>query len=406
MSGLLPALAQSQPTYKASSKAEGTPFDMVVTETERFETKSYLDVTGFHQRSAPGARWMMCAFRAVAFERGFSHWLAVYPTQTSTRIIIGFATSDKARPEDLLGTDFVRERLLGGPEQKQPGGSGEDRTQVIRQADANFLRSVAGGDVLWAVEKMASFCRSTASSAVQNCARLKGDAAIQACDEAIRRHPEHAPSYYQRGLEHRDKADHDRAIADFTKVIGFTPKYPKVYVDRGSEYHSKGDLDRALTDFSTAIQLDRDNAVAYHSRGNVFSDKGDFHSAVADYTQSIVIAPKDPAAYNSRCWIRATMNRDLALALADCNSAMRLLPGAAQILDSRGLVHLRLGRINEAIADFDAALKVDPKLAGSLYCRGLARIKKGDKAGGEVDVAAAKAITADIAEQYAKFGVK
>jgi hypothetical protein len=36
----------------------------------------------------------------------------------------------------------------------------------------------------------------------------------------------------------------------------------------------------------------------------------------------------------------------------------------------------------------------------------MAKLKKGDKAGGEADVAAAKAIRADVAEQFARYGIK
>ena len=47
----------------------------------------------------------------------------------------------------------------------------------------------------------------------------------------------------------------------------------------------------------------------------------------------------------------------------------------------------------------------DPKDADSLYGRGLAKLKSGDKAGGEADIAAAKAIKPDIADVYAGYGV-
>jgi hypothetical protein len=36
----------------------------------------------------------------------------------------------------------------------------------------------------------------------------------------------------------------------------------------------------------------------------------------------------------------------------------------------------------------------------------VAKLKKGDTAGGNADVASAKAMKADIAEEYAKYGIK
>ena len=38
------------------------------------------------------------------------------------------------------------------------------------------------------------------------------------------------------------------------------------------------------------------------------------------------------------------------------------------------------------------------------YGRGLAKLKKGDRHGGDADIAAAKAIRADIADDFARYG--
>ena len=64
------------------------------------------------------------------------------------------------------------------------------------------------------------------------------------------------------------------------------------------------------------------------------------------------------------------------------------------------------GDLAKARADYDAALKLDPKLAGSLYGRGLLKLKQGDKAGGDADIAAAKAIDAGIVQRAAKWGLR
>ena len=75
-------------------------------------------------------------------------------------------------------------------------------------------------------------------------------------------------------------------------------------------------------------------------------------------------------------------------------------------MDSRGLVYLKLGQLDNAIADYDAALRLDAKLAGSLHGRGMARLKKGDAAGGNADITAAKAINPDVAKDFARYGVQ
>jgi tetratricopeptide (TPR) repeat protein len=93
------------------------------------------------------------------------------------------------------------------------------------------------------------------------------------------------------------------------------------------------------------------------------------------------------------------------MALADCNESLRMDPNNnVGALNARGFVHLRLGRIDEAIADYDAAIKLYPKFPPALYGRGLARLKKGDRAGSDADIAAAKVIWPDVAKEFAKHG--
>lgn len=75
-------------------------------------------------------------------------------------------------------------------------------------------------------------------------------------------------------------------------------------------------------------------------------------------------------------------------------------------MDSRGFVYLRLNRLDDAIADYDAGLKINPRTAASLYGRGIAKLRKGDTAAGQADIVAAKAAKAEIAEEFAKYGVK
>jgi tetratricopeptide (TPR) repeat protein len=237
------------------------------------------------------------------------------------------------------------------------------------------------------------------ADARQDCQMSRGDAAIQACDLAI------GEAYKNRGYAYDAKGDFDRAIADFTKAIEINPKDADAYKNRGYAYDAKGDFDRAIADFTKAIEINPKDADAYNNRGSVYETKGDFDRAIADFMKAIEIDPKDADAYINRCWLRATANRDLTLAFADCDTGLRLAPNDANGLDSRAFLYLRLGRLDEAIADYDAALKTNPRLASSLYGRGLAKQKKGDQAGGDTDVAAARAIQADIADQYAKYGM-
>jgi len=107
------AVAQSTRLFSASSKAQGALFDLQVSETDRLPTKSYLSVPGFHDRTAPGARWLMCAYTALAVQREFSYWYVAYPAANSNRVVVAFSNSANSSPAELLGPDYEKELAIG-----------------------------------------------------------------------------------------------------------------------------------------------------------------------------------------------------------------------------------------------------------------------------------------------------
>jgi tetratricopeptide (TPR) repeat protein len=96
----------------------------------------------------------------------------------------------------------------------------------------------------------------------------------------------------------------------------------------------------------------------------------------------------------------------LESALADCNAALAKAPDMAGYLDSRGLVLLRLGRIDDAIADYDQALAKSPNTPSALFGRAIAWARKGDRAKAESDAAAAAKVDPDIRAEFERYGVK
>ena len=137
-------------------------------------------------------------------------------------------------------------------------------------------------------------------------------------------------------------------------------------------------------------------------RGAVDRASGHYDRAAAADGLTIRLLPKSPEGWNNRCMDRALAGQ-LDGALEDCDEALRLGRSAA-VLDSRGLVFLKMKRLDEAIASYDEALALDPKLADSLYGRGLARAAKGDAAGTAADIQAALKVNPGIAQTFHSYG--
>ena len=251
--------------------------------------------------------------------------------------------------------------------------------------------------------------------------------------------PKGADGYSRRAAAFMSRREYDNAISDFTQAAAMEPAAPEHLIARGKAYFAKHQPALALADFTAALKLKPDDVEALMLRGSLRLLQGDNDRAAADFDAAtkldsnqrlsaayayrvsdrfadalgqidawIAANPKSgylAAALNNRCWTRALWGQELDKAEADCDAALRLDVGDAQLMDSRGLVRLRRGELDQSIADYNGALRQMPKNAWSLYGRGVAELRKGLKAEGEADVAAASAIDPAVVEHAKKLGV-
>lgn len=247
--------------------------------------------------------------------------------------------------------------------------------------------------------------------------------------------PTDADGFARRGEASTARRDYAAAIADLTKAIALNPKNADYLVARAQaeakaeqNAAAQADLDLALklkpgdtdilfarADFhigekdKTAARADLDaldKALARDSDDRL--RLADYYEFVAAYADGVAQADRWMAAhpksdqraqaFNARCWLRALGGLDLDKALADCDAALRLAPDSPDIIDSRGLVRLRMGDLDAAIADYSAALRANPAMAATLYARGVAEMRKGLKAAGEADQQAALRLDPKVAD--------
>ena len=175
--------------------------------------------------------------------------------------------------------------------------------------------------------------------------------------------------------------------------------------NRANAYDDQGQFNRAIDDYDHAIAINPSDAASYNDRGTAHREKGQYDLAIEDYDRAISLSPNNAMALNNRCFAKAVVGQ-LDQALADCNSSLRLRPNNANTLASRGFTYLKLERYEAAIADYDAELRINPENPYTLFGRGIAKRMKGSSSGGDADIAAATAITSDIADEMAKLGVQ
>jgi tetratricopeptide (TPR) repeat protein len=238
------------------------------------------------------------------------------------------------------------------------------------------------------------------------------------------------------------RQNYPEAIANLSKAIELAPGSADYRLQRARAYFSAHQAAPGMADLDHALQLAPTNADALILRSEARLS-GEDHSGIAadlKVASSALPAESDrrltlaelyesidalPAAIgeldtwikshrednelgealNLRCWARALMGQELDKALGDCDASLRRLPNAASVLDSRGLVRLRLGDYQNAMSDYDHSLALRPKNAWSLYGRGMAKLKLNRTAEGKADIAAAKGIDPHIADDARKHGL-
>ena len=307
---------------------------------------------------------------------------------------------------------------------------------------ANLLRLqiVSGGDPMALAAAHADYLKSHPAdlaaqrlypAALSNTGRVTEAAA--AMDAFITVHPDDEDALYQRARMRLRAGDRTGALADLGRMLALAPSADR-FVERAQMRDSK-DRTGWQSDIAAAAKLGLDQATVWRVRAAMELRGNNYAAASAALDKSAETAPNDSVlrdlrrtllirqgrgaealaqmdaeptpgarALNTRCWTRATLNVQLDRALADCESALHLEPGEASYLDSRAFVYFRAGKFAAALADYDVVLKRSPGEASSLFGRALTKIAMGSD--GSADLAAARRISPQIDEDFARIGVK
>ncbi len=232
-------------------------------------------------------------------------------------------------------------------------------------------------------------------------------AAIADYTQAIALQPSNAAYYRARALARLATGQQALAMADLDEALKQKPDDPDTLMSRGQLLLSNHDATRAKADFEAAMKLAPTNTDLIAAIANSYVYAGLYQDAIRqidDWMTTHLKGYDTSGAQVSRCYARAAWGKELDLALADCDAALRKDRNSV-FMQTRGLVLLRMGRLDEAIAQYAAAVKLQPRDAVALYGRGVAELKKGAKTEGETDIAAARAITPTVAEQFKRLGV-
>lgn len=231
--------------------------------------------------------------------------------------------------------------------------------------------------------------------------------AMAALDRALAIKPD--DYVYLNRADVRAKDDLAGRRADVETVLRRNPTLPEALEAKAKLQQQAGDRVGAIRTWSAALASEPTHPRLLTGRGIAHMEAGNSAAAEKDFAVARVHIGSGAEAtrlLNSMCWAKATAGVGLQSALADCDAALIKTPDVAGILDSRALVLLRLGRIDEAIAVYSRALAKRPDQPSSLYGRAAAWARKGDTARATVDAEAAMKIDPDVRDEFEGYGIK
>jgi tetratricopeptide (TPR) repeat protein len=147
-------------------------------------------------------------------------------------------------------------------------------------------------------------------------------------------------------------------------TVGSDPEMrARISFQLGNAYSKSGQLDRALHAYTGVIELVPNSVAALINRGGVYGRLHQDDLARKDYDSAMSFDP-EPAARKAVLDNRGMLHLALGQlpeALADLNGSIAVDPNRPHVYLNRSEVYEKMGRYDDAIADTDIAVKLDSK---------------------------------------------
>jgi tetratricopeptide (TPR) repeat protein len=171
--------------------------------------------------------------------------------------------------------------------------------------------------------------------------------------------------------------DYKTAIQLFTEILN-SGRLPKAWVGttlylRGKAYRSSRQYPPAVADYEAAVQADPKLHPAFYELGATFHSMGQYGKAVSAFGQAIALKSDMWSYYDARCTSYASMSR-WSEAVRDCEVAVKLRPGNANLIAFLGRLYEENGQKQRAIEMYKLALSINPSQQDAK--EGLAQLQK------------------------------
>jgi type IV pilus assembly protein PilF len=188
-----------------------------------------------------------------------------------------------------------------------------------------------------------------------------------------------AEGYYERGLNHLQSKDYERALVEFQRSINADPKNKKSYYATGIVYDMMGKYSDAEKYYKEAIDIDADYSDAHNSLGTVYMKQKKWTEALKSFQRAL-----SNKLYETPNIIYVNTG-DVYMEMGDYPKAIEAYREAKRfvnqdyIISKLGMAYLKAGKVKEAIIEFQEGVALNPKNPDMRLDLALAYLKDGNK---------------------------
>lgn len=186
--------------------------------------------------------------------------------------------------------------------------------------------------------------------------------AVVALPLVVRQGPREVSQWYlAAAIRHRATGEQAVAERQIEQALRWHPTSVDVLLSDALWLRKNGQGEAALARCQQLVEAWPDDPRGYLERSHVLQQIGRASEAIADWKTLSALNEQRPFMAEEQIWnglayARAIANEDLVAGLEDANRAARGPAPSPEVLDTRGYLYYRLGRLDEARRDLDEAI--------------------------------------------------